>query len=173
MSVFPDKHTVLLQQAISDEDGVVSLYATDASFLHTYPENGSRVAYQTQCTSLDSLVATHCSEADKVALIKIDVDGAEPLLFSGGKETFENHRPLVFMEFAPFHLRRFGVDLKQYFSELCGRFYVYWVASCPSGQVRRVGPKDLDDIQAAVGSRVTDFVLSPSELCFSGITTGK
>ena len=171
-SALPDRRVVLLQQAISDRDGTVSLYETEASCLHTYPEEGSRLVYERPCISLDSLIAAHCGNSDKVALIKIDVDGAEPLFLAGGKDTIEKHRPLILTEFAPFHLKRFGVNPRQFYRQLCDRFHVYWVAHCPSQRIARVGPADFEQIEATTGCGVTDLVLSMSALAFPDIEDG-
>ncbi|NQU26536.1 MAG: FkbM family methyltransferase [Candidatus Nealsonbacteria bacterium] len=165
MAALPNSQVVLLQQAVSDRDGEVALYATDAPCLHTYPEEGSRLAYQIPCTSLDSLVSMHCKDGDKVAVIKIDVDGAEPLMFGGGDNTIREHRPIIFMEFAPLALEASGVVPQHFYSELCDRFHVYWCDG-PSPQLPKVSSADFDRIEATVRDRVTNLVLSSSPLHF-------
>ncbi len=51
-------------------------------------------------TTVDRLVRTHCCK--KIDWIKLDVDGHELSVLRGAKETLMNHRPSLFLEFAPY-----------------------------------------------------------------------
>lgn len=59
-------------------------------------------------------------------LIKIDVEGAEMLVFEGGRGFVERTRPVVVGEFSPYWMRQIGQDfseVRRYFEPLGYRFY--------------------------------------------------
>jgi FkbM family methyltransferase len=64
-------------------------------------------------TTLDALVAAQA--LPRVDLIKVDVDGAEPEVLAGGRVLLERHRPVLYLEFAPYlhrdHPERFDAML--------------------------------------------------------------
>ena len=153
----------LLPLAISSEVEDLTLYKTEASCLHTYREDGALSQYSMPAISLDSLVADHLHPEDKIALIKIDVDGAEPSLFYGGKNVLANHNPIIFMEFSPVHLKGFGVSPKLFFKDICQGYIVYWVCY-QRNQIKRVDASDYNEIVSIIGKGVTDLVVADAEL---------
>ena len=55
----------------------------------------------------------------KIDIIKIDVEGAEPLVFAGMQRIIrENENINIFMEFAPGFLRRAGFDPDGFLNEI-------------------------------------------------------
>ena len=75
------------------------MYRTDADCLHSYKEPTGESCYEVSAISLDTLATRHLREDEKIAFIKIDVDGAESELLAGGMETIRTHKPIIFMEF--------------------------------------------------------------------------
>lgn len=57
-------------------------------------------------TTLDLVVAAQ--DLERIDLVKIDVEGAEPDVLAGGVESFERFRPVVVIEIEERHLRRNG-----------------------------------------------------------------
>lgn len=162
----------LIQMALADSDGSLSLYRTRDSCLHTYATEDAEPVYAVEAISLDSLAAGHLAPDDRIAFIKIDIDGAEPVLFSGGQKTLDAHRPTILMEFAPTQLRRAGVDPKCFYSQLCDNFEVYW-ASYKMRTIRKVQQSDYKDIETTVGDAISDLMLSTFALDFSNVQFGR
>ncbi len=61
---------------------------------------------ETEMITLDHFASTKA--ITKCDLIKIDVEGAELLVFTGGTKFIEAHRPIIYGEFNPFWLSRIG-----------------------------------------------------------------
>lgn len=80
----------------------------------------------TPALRLDSLMAE--LRWPRVALIKIDVQGAEPLVLAGANETLARNRPAVFMEIDDTALRRFGFSAEKLQNEMLARDYEMYEA---------------------------------------------
>jgi len=158
----------VINAAIAEKDGVVDLYGTQDDCLHSYFTEGASPLYTVPAITLDTLGEEHLTSEERIAFIKIDVDGAEPDLFRGGQRTIEKHRPVILMEFAPDWLRRAGVDTKGLFCQLCDEYEVYFVSYVPRS-IRKVRHADYDEIMAIVGGAISDFILSKTPLDLSGI----
>ena len=157
-----------LLSAISNKDGTLKMYKSDQPCIHSYEDAGSKLYSEINSITLDSLVSEF-KKSDKLALVKIDIDGSEPLFFQGGKKALKNHDPIIFIEFAPVYLAAFGVNVHDYFENLCANYNIYWV-SYHSNEIKKVDSNDLDYIVHTVGNKVTDFVLSTKELSFENLT---
>jgi len=160
---------VLLPVAAGDRDGSISLYRSEAApCLHSFAEKASQPAYEVELLRLDRIVARHVGGDEKIAVIKIDVDGAEAFVLRGASETIAVHDPIVFIEFSPANLRGAGVEPREFFQDLCSRFLVYWV-SYAANAVGRVSMSDYERIDREVGESITDFVLAQQELDFGSL----
>ncbi|HYA45897.1 MAG TPA: FkbM family methyltransferase [Acidimicrobiales bacterium] len=96
-------NTEVMAVALSDHTGAVAL-ETDGSngrviFLDDPPVAALPVSYVVACHPLDALLAS--CRIDRVDVVKMDVEGAEPLVVQGGAETFEKYRPVLVSEFFP------------------------------------------------------------------------
>lgn len=157
-AAYPD--AILLRAALSATDGRVGMYDSAGSCLHTY--GGGPPRYWVEGMRLDSVARAHAA-GRRVALIKIDVDGAEQALFSGGVEVLREHKPLIYMEFAPAFLGRAGVDVSAFLGYLCDNFTVYW-ANAKTRSVPLLNREAAQNFLLSVGDGVTDLVLSNSRL---------
>jgi FkbM family methyltransferase len=115
--------------ALYREDGEITL-AFDAS----YP-GGSHIG-EGQCrvttARLDSWVESR--GLDRLDLLKLDVEGAEPAVFDGAEETLRRFKPFTVVECNPVALPRFGgTSYRELFLRLHGLFPV--VALIGSGGV--------------------------------------
>gem|GEM_PF-5215471 len=84
---------------------------------------------------------------ERIAAIKIDAEGAEPLVLTGLRETIKKHRPAIIIEIAPYyHIEDNSYD-KSYFGDL------------PEEERMRLveGRKMDDDIAKAIEASVGDF----------------
>jgi hypothetical protein len=124
--------------------------------------------YDVEALSLDSIVRRHVKPGERLAVIKIDIDGAEPALFAGGAEALRTHRPSLFLEFSPRAIAAFGTPPARMFADLCDEYAVYEVQYRPRRIVRLRG-EDYASFEARVGQAIGDLVLSPEEVDFSDI----
>lgn len=79
---------------------------------------------EVEVSRLDSFVTDH--KIDAVDLIKVDIQGAEPLFIEGATETLKRWAPLIFMEISPEDLRAAGatpVDIVRAMEALSYRAY--------------------------------------------------
>jgi FkbM family methyltransferase len=73
-------------------------------------------AFEIRCFPLDVLLPQFEGRVDYV---KIDVEGAEPLVLSGAQQTIANNRRIqIVMEWAPNQIRGAGFDIAQFTGEL-------------------------------------------------------
>ncbi|MCU1228895.1 MAG: methyltransferase FkbM family, partial [Acidobacteria bacterium] len=155
-----------VRMAVGDFDGNVTLHrAAGAACAHTYSDASSSSFDTAPIRRLDTLAQELLRDGDRIAFMKVDIDGAEPSLLRGAARTLEQHRPLVFMEFGPPGLRAAGADPRELFTRLCTEFHTYWVIF-DRGAVRAVTAADYDELEQHVGDRVTDLVLSRRPLSF-------
>lgn len=171
MAPFSDIEVGLLPFAVGERDGAVQLHrSSDSPCLHSYADETTLPTYSVESIRLDTFTERYLTEGDRMALVKIDVDGAEPSVFAGGTRLFETHGPIIVAEFAPKSLRRNNTDPRRYFAGLCDLWEVYWLRS-EEDAVTRVTVGDYAAIEKQVGEAVADLLLSPMELHFSGFLT--
>jgi FkbM family methyltransferase len=104
------KSEILMWEAISGNGGGASFARDDAS--------ADMVCQTIEVRSLDSLDLGH------VDVIKIDVEGAEPLVIEGATTTIERDRPIILTEVLPSQLKRVsGRSPQQYFEFFLSRNY--------------------------------------------------
>jgi FkbM family methyltransferase len=75
-------------------------------------------------TTLDELVERQ--QCDRIALIKMDVDGHEPAVLQGAARTLERDRPVIVMELAPYVLAETGSSVKALLEPLLAARYELW-----------------------------------------------
>jgi FkbM family methyltransferase len=159
---------LLMPKGLSDKDTSLHLYRTRDNYSYTYAIEGAEMVDIVPSISLDTLASEYLSVDDRIVFIKVDIDGSEPVLFSGGKKTLEIHRPIIVMEFAPSQLLRAKVDARNFYSYLCDHFEVYWI-SYQGRKIKKVQRSDYKEMEAVVGDAITDLVLSKSCLDFSEV----
>ncbi len=93
--------------------------------------------------SLDALV----TPGDRVAAVKIDVEGAELQVWRGMQRIVsENPELAVILEFGPEHLRRAGVTVAAWFAELTASGHTAWEIDEVAAAVRALRTDGLGDI---------------------------
>ncbi|MDB2499866.1 FkbM family methyltransferase, partial [bacterium] len=77
---------------------------------HPSISNESFVEIETLSATLDSLVSKHKLIP---GFIKVDVEGAEHLVFQGAQSVLREHRPIIFSEVSDYLLKRNGSSAKE------------------------------------------------------------
>jgi len=90
--------------------------------------------------SLDNLIPA----GRRIDVVKIDVEGAEPLVLRGlSRILFANPEIVVILEFAPSLLRRGGFDPSEFLSEILSLGFTLRKVDDLSGDLLPVEPKAL------------------------------
>lgn len=86
-----------VNMAVSDRVGTADFFKVKHSAMrHSLIDEGNTVKLSIPCTSLDAFVSEH--SISKVSMLKIDVEGAEPLVFAGMQDILKRERPIVIYE---------------------------------------------------------------------------
>jgi len=112
------KNVTAVPIALSDSAGKRDLFFGDNHCTHSFNDKKNNGESELVITdTLDnSLKNLGCL---KVNLIKIDIEGAEPIAFEGMKETIENNRSLViFFEFYPNAIKRLDYSPIEFLEKL-------------------------------------------------------
>lgn len=134
-------HVLLSDSAETTEEigGIPSSWNLSAATETSHPQHGGSfmaLGEATTCT-LDSIVES--IGIHKIDLIKLDVDGNEWSILSGGTHTFDRHKPDVLMEFAP------DYNLKD-FEQILGFFKARGYKAYSMGSGRAL-PDDLQELR--------------------------
>lgn len=116
-----------LQAAVGERAGQLTLYrrmtrSGNTSIIPTSPESVRALGeappqpFDVVCTSVDELLPRFDGRID---VMKIDVEGAEPLVFRGAREALNaNPHVKVVMEWSPGQIRAAGFDVDGFLGEL-------------------------------------------------------
>ncbi|MBC5647870.1 FkbM family methyltransferase [Christensenella tenuis] len=140
---FTDPEVVhLYNLAVSDRAGVVNFGKCKNVSGHNsmFPEDGSDEIIQVKTVALDEQL----KEVGKIDVVKIDVEGAEPLVVKGMKEIIRRNPGMrVFLEFGC-HLKRAGVNEKSFLDELEELFQIELINDA-TGEKKRLERKYLPE----------------------------
>ncbi|MFZ3043643.1 MAG: FkbM family methyltransferase [Minisyncoccia bacterium] len=86
-----------LNMAVCDRGGTADFFKVMHSAMrHSLIDEGNTKKLTVACTSLDAFIKERGITG--VSLVKIDVEGAEPLVFAGMRELLEREHPIVIYE---------------------------------------------------------------------------
>lgn len=103
----------LVEAAVSDKPGIVSIR------LNALNPGDHRIAKEGQpvtAVTIDGLIKDH--GLSSLRAIKVDVQGAEPLVMAGASDTLSRLRPIIFSEIYEAGLREFGCTISNYIAVL-------------------------------------------------------
>jgi FkbM family methyltransferase len=130
------------QTALSDFTGAANFNVFPATSGHSNlfggPPDCQRIEVETD--TLDHAL----SAIPKVDVIKIDAEGAEPFILRGMRETLKrNPRLRLFIEFAPAHLERAGVDPSSFLDELISSGFEIHTVDDRTGELKTQSKDEL------------------------------
>lgn len=125
-----DLRAMLAREGLAQRVTVVQALAADAEGerllaidpLHPANHHIGAQGLPTPARTLDSLA----SQAQRVSLIKIDVQGAEMLVLGGAQAVLRQHRPALYIEVSDADLRRFGTSAEALLKHLSGQGYAFF-----------------------------------------------
>lgn len=105
------KNVHIIQSAVSDTEGTVTLYLSNKMGMHSLLEkNGSGRSVTVPCTTLDQLY-----KKTDIHFIKIDVEGAEGAVFRGMEKLLES-KPIIVFEYNPWDSKGLVDELEKFHS---------------------------------------------------------
>lgn len=126
--------------ALSDREGDVSLHVSpDNKGEHTILPgvlDGATTA-TVRATTVDRYLAAH--GIARLDLVKVDIQGAEPIVLDGMGDTLRRDRPVLFLEFYPHGIRKAGRDPLAMLRTLESHGYRLAHVDQMTGAVRPVG----------------------------------
>ncbi len=111
LNTLPPEHYKLNNIGLSNQQGFLDFYwnkenTGGGSFAKN---NNSTQSQKIAVTTIDEYVAKN--QLENIAFIKIDVEGYEPEVLEGAKETLTQHRPTLFIEVSPEWWRNNNYDV--------------------------------------------------------------
>lgn len=86
-----------LNMAVCDKTGTVDFFkVTRSAMRHSLIDEGNTKKLTVPCTTLDAFIKEH--GITSVSLVKIDVEGAEPMVFAGMRGLLAAEHPIVIYE---------------------------------------------------------------------------
>ncbi|MEK6889286.1 MAG: FkbM family methyltransferase [Nanoarchaeota archaeon] len=118
------ENVVFIKKAVSDKTGRIKLYLSEwnKGDHRIYPSDENRESVEIESISLDDFFRVN---KEKISFIKIDTQGAEALLFKGGKKFFKDKKPIVFLEFWPVGISGSGEDPEEFLRQMNANFKIY------------------------------------------------
>jgi FkbM family methyltransferase len=135
----------LRQKAVSDGSKSRSQFFTSSNTLMNslYGEDRASIplgVIDVETVSLDQDLA----DLPRLDVIKIDAEGAEPMILRGMQRIIERSPGItIFIEFAPSHLKRAGVDMRAFVAEIRAQGFEFLEVSEPTGELRNVSDEQL------------------------------
>ena len=118
------KNAVLINKAVSDKTGTITLYQSDLLNVDhkTYATENYTSKTEIECVAIDDIIVDK-----KVDFIKIDIQGYEYFAFQGMQEVFKHNKNLkIITEFYPLGLANAKIEPIDFFEQLWkNNFIVY------------------------------------------------
>lgn len=140
------QNVIFKNLALSFEAGKTKLFL-DKSNLGNMSFSSSNIPQEDLAGHIEVELMTLDSFVNKIArrisFIKIDVQGAEALVFLGGWETLNRYKPVILMEFWPYGLKNNGTDPLKFLKDLEDLGYKFKVLDVKNKILKEKKPQEL------------------------------
>lgn len=134
----------LHQLAVTDRTGTarLSIFEGDCGHNTLFRDEHASAEIEVRTTSLDEALAAE----ERVDLIKMDAEGAEPLILRGmGMILQRNPSIRIILEFAPVHLRRAGIHPMTFLDDIASLGFSVRRIHEENGELLPVTPHELNE----------------------------
>lgn len=139
-------NVVAQQKALLDQNGAHPFYLAANNFGRhgIYTQNDAVDQIEVETTTLDDFFS---GRNETVRVIKMDAEGAEPLILKGMKNVISRSDKLALLtEFVPPHLQAGGQSPEVYLNDLAAHGFILHLLDEEQKSVRRVSPHELVEI---------------------------
>ncbi len=129
------------QVAVSDKKGIAKFNLCDIYGLNTlFPYENEGTLIEVETDSLDNIL----KYVNHIDMIKIDAEGAEPLILKGMEEIIiKNPEVVIIMEFGIGHFQRNGMDPVSFLKDIRNDGFKIYLIKEPTGEVLEISDEDL------------------------------
>jgi FkbM family methyltransferase len=126
-----DLKAMLIREGLAERVDIIQALVTDQigerlltiDPLHPANHHMGAEGIPTPSVTLDQIAE---SAPLPISLIKIDVQGAEMLVFQGGQKTISQHKPVLYVEVSPSDLERFDTSAEVLLDWIEARGYMFY-----------------------------------------------
>jgi len=140
---FNAKNVKILNEALSDKTGSISFYKSNNTGCHSLvAQNSVKEVTTVPTQTLDNFIQRN--KIAKIDLIKIDVEGGEPIVFAGCGNIFQQSSLMVVMEFTPANFKKSGLSPFFFLNNLQKQygFSLYEIGS--NGKIKNIQIENLN-----------------------------
>lgn len=106
-------------------------------------EAAKKVCETSDCVPIQAITLDSIFANEKVDMLKIDAEGAEPWIIEGASQMLKNNPNIILMmEWIASHMQRNGVDLKKFVAKLSECGFKFWAVR-PGGVLQKITEDDL------------------------------
>jgi FkbM family methyltransferase len=129
-------NVMIVAEALADDEGTATFYATRSTIGSSLLLRDDATPHQVRTTSVDRLLAGRSVQS---LLVKLNIEGAEPLALAGMRETLERvEHVAILLEINPPLLAAVGTDLDAMLEGLRARGFDVAYVDLPSQQAVRL-----------------------------------
>ena len=128
--------------AVTDRNGkgTLSIYKDCLGHNTLFQNPGDQDLLEVETTCLDTALGAE----RKIDIVKIDAEGAEPYILRGMKNLIkQNPQMNIFMEFAPVHIHRAGINVEDFINEIHEYGFNFQRIDDLTGELHPVSRKEL------------------------------
>lgn len=137
------KNVKIFNEALSDKIGLINFYQSNNTGCHSIvTQNSIKDTINVPTETLDEFAKKN--KIQKIDLIKIDVEGGEPIVFAGCKNTFQQNSLMVVMEFTPTNFQKLGISPLSFLNNLQKEygFSLYEIEA--NGKIKNIRIEDIN-----------------------------
>lgn len=123
------KNIIVYPLAASDNARIMKLTSFGSNGFLEIPQSGLANAQFLQSVTVDELLQNE----ERFNVVKMDIEGYEPLALKGMDKIIKKHKPIILTEFSPWHIKhRTQIEPQEYLKQLTRYGYDLYIIE-PSG----------------------------------------